>query len=158
MSSAASIYLSIRLKRRWFIESVIHRNAFNELKYTFFIFFINIYISADGACINKTDFDRSSSCRSLKLFKLVLWRKRNVLYVWIRTFSFYPHISIVTGWWCKMWEHRQMNSNKIIGEECYKWMNSCYLILKCDCQCECQWVILLLCNCKCTITGCRWSH
>ena len=51
----------------------------------------------------------------------------------------------MTGWWCKMWEHRQMNSNKIIGEECYKWMNSCYLILKCDCQCQCQcqWVILL---------------
>ena len=50
VSSAASIYLSIRLNRRWFIETVIHRGAFNELKCFLHVLYKH-YVSADGACI-----------------------------------------------------------------------------------------------------------
>ena len=76
VSSAASIYLSIRLNRRWFIETVIHRGAFNELKYFLHVLYKHLCICWWSLYFNKMDIDRSSFRSFFQLFKLVLWRKK----------------------------------------------------------------------------------
>ena len=89
VSSAASIYLSIRLNRRWFIETVIHRGAFNELKCFLHVLYKHLCICWWTLYFNKIDIDRSSFRSFFQLFKLVLWRKKEKKYSWIFT----------SAWW-----------------------------------------------------------
>ena len=90
VSSAASIYLSIRLNRRWFIETVIHRGAFNELKYFLHVLYKHLCICWWSLYFNKMDIDRSSFRSFFQLFKLVLWRKKEKKYSWIFTSAWWP--------------------------------------------------------------------
>ena len=94
VSSAASIYLSIRLNRRWFIETVIHRGAFNELKYFLHVLYKHLCICWWTLYFNKMDIDRSSFRSFFQLFMLVLWRKKEKKYSWI--------LHLHGDRWCKM--------------------------------------------------------